>query len=114
LKKGYSIQTVKVKIIPGFLAFSLYLLTLVLGLWAIGLIREIYLVIYTQFSLDASLASVIDYLLILIMGLVFVGFAIITAEYHRQHIGQPSSWRLFIQSLAVEIAIPILAFILKQ
>jgi uncharacterized membrane protein len=107
-------ETFRTKIVPATLAILLYLLTLALGMWDIYLIREIFLLIYaTVTSTLASSAVLIADILVLVLGIIFVGFAFTTAEYHRKHFNQPSSWKLFAQTLAIEAIFPLLAFFMN-
>ncbi len=101
-------------IVPAVLAILLYLLTLALGMWDIYLIREIFLLIYSSITstLGSSAVFFAD-ILVLILGLILVGVAFITAEYHRKHFNQPESWKLFAQTLAVEAIFPLLAFFMN-
>ena len=106
-------DTLKTKILPAIYTGILFLVTLVLGLWDIYLLREIFLVIYAQFSYDVALASTLSMVVVLILALVYIGFIFITAEYHRKNFNTPASWRLFAETLIVEAAIPIIAFFMK-
>jgi hypothetical protein len=52
------------------------------------------------------------YGLILFLAIGFLIFLIASTEYHRKRIGRPESWRLFGWTIAVELAIVILYYIL--
>jgi hypothetical protein len=106
-------EQLKTKILPAVYTVFLYILTLVLGLWDIYLLREIFLVIYAQFSYEVGLASVMGMVVVLILALVYLGFIVITAEFHRKHFAQPESWRLFAQTLIVLVIIPIIAYFMN-
>jgi pilus assembly protein TadC len=107
-------ETLRTKIIPGALAILLYLVTLGLGLWDIYLIREIFLLIYLSLNPTGGPNAVfIADILVVILGLIFVGFAFVTAEFHRKHVNQAVSWKLFVQTLAVEAIFPLLAFFMN-
>jgi hypothetical protein len=110
---GLRMENFRVKILPAIYAVFLYLLTVILGLWNIYLLREIFLVIYAQFSYNVALASTLSMLVVLILSLVFLGFLIFSAEYHRKHFGQPESWKLFAQTLIIQVLIPIIAFFMQ-
>lgn len=101
------------KILPGIYTVFLYVLTLILGLWNIYLLREIFLVVYAQFSYNVAMASTLSMVVVLILGLVFLGFIIFSAEYHRKNFGQPESWKLFAQTIIIEVLIPIIAYFMK-
>lgn len=106
-------ENFKIKILPAIYTVFLFLLTVVLGLWDIYLLREIFLVIYAQLSYDVALASTLSMVVVLILALVYIGFVFITAEYHRKHFAQPTSWKLFAQTLIIQALIPVIAFFMK-
>ena len=94
------------------LAIVLWLLTLGLGLNCIYLIKEIFYLIFSSLGGSMITAERIALGLVFILGLAFTVFVIGTAEYHRNHVGKRESWRLFAWSLAVEVSITILYYIL--
>ena len=107
-------DTFRTRVLPGVLSVLLYLITLFLGIWDIYLIREIFNVIYIQFTTSGTYtAYLLGGVLVLILVLAFIGFLLVTAEFHRKHVGQSASWKLYAQTLLVEAIIPILAFFMK-
>ena len=96
----------------GALAFVLWLVTFALGLECIYISKEMFILIYTALGGSAVLAERYALALILILALVTLVFIISTAEYHRKHFGKPESWRLFARSLAVELSIIVLYYII--
>ena len=107
-------DTFRTKVLPGALSVLLYLITLILGLWDVYLIREIFYIIYAQFSSAGSYTGfLLSGILILILGLTFIVFMFVTAEFHRKHVGQSVSWKLYAQTISIEAIIPILAFFMK-
>lgn len=100
------------QIASAVLAFVLWLLTFALGLNCVYLVKEIFYLIFS--SLGGNMITAEQYALGLVffLGLACTIFFIGTAEYHRKHVGKRESWRLFAWSLAVEVSIVILYYIL--
>jgi hypothetical protein len=94
------------------LAFVLWLLTAVLGLEAIYIVKEIFYLIYVALGGGVGQAEQFVPVLIFFMALAYLVFIIGTTEYHLKRIGRPESWRLFGWSLAVEVSLLILYYIL--
>lgn len=94
------------------LAIVLWLVTFILGLECIYVLRELFYLIFV--SMGGSIAKAESYALALVflLALALLVFIIGTAEYHRKHPGTRESWRLFGRTLAVEISIIILYYIL--
>lgn len=97
-------------ILPRILALVLWLISLVLGLFDIYFTREIFYAIYARFSTLAGPAIGIGNAIIYIMAIVYLGFVVMTSEYHVKNVGKPESWNLFTKTLIVELAIPSLAY----
>lgn len=94
------------------LAIVLWLATVILGLQDIYAVRDIFSLALVRLGGTLKDAEHFSPWLVLILGMFFVFFIIGTSEYHRKHVGQPASWRLFAGSLAVEAGILILYYIL--
>jgi hypothetical protein len=94
------------------LAAVLWLITFGLALNAIYALKEIFYLVSVRLggSMEQALASAFG----LVWCLGFVGLVVMigTTEYHFKHVGQPKSWRLFAWTLAVEISILLLYYIL--
>jgi hypothetical protein len=97
-------------VLPRVLAVLLWLATVILGLADIYFALQIFVTVYARFFNDPGPAGVLYYVLLLILPLIYLAVIVLTGEYHLKHAGQPGSWRLFAQTLAVLIAIPLLAF----
>jgi len=97
-------------ILPRILALVLWLISLVLGLFDIYFAREIFYAIYARFSTQAGLAIAIGNAIIFIMAIVYLGFVVMTSEYHARNVGKPESWNLFTKTIVAEYAIPFLAY----
>ncbi len=94
------------------LAVFLWLLTFAVGLESMyDLLQLIYLG-YGALTGDVKAAEAFALFLVIILGIAFLGFIIVSTEYHRKHFGKPESWRLYARSLAVEVSIIVLYFIL--
>lgn len=94
------------------LAFVLWLLTAVLGLEAIYIVKEIFYLIYVALGGGVTRAEQFAPVLIFFLALAYLVFIIWTTEYHLKRIGRPESWRLFGWSVAVEVSLLILYYIL--
>jgi hypothetical protein len=94
------------------LAVFLWLVTLVLGLETIYVTRDLFSSIFVGLGGSLSTAEHFAPWLILILALIFLVFIITTTEYHLKRIGQPVSWRLFGWTIAVEVSILILYYLL--
>jgi len=97
-------------ILPRILALVLWLISLVLGLFDIYFAREIFYAIYARFSTQAGPAIAIGTAIIFIMAIVYLGFVVMTSEYHIKNVGKPESWNLFTKTIVAELAIPFLAY----
>lgn len=96
--------------LTGVVALILYLATLALGLLDIYAGREITWAIYARFSTSAGPALLIGNSVVVILALVYLGFVVVSGEYHRKNVGQARSWKLFVGTFAVEFFVPILAY----
>ncbi len=103
-------KAISTTILSRVFAFILWAITLVIGLLDIYFGYNIFLSIYAHFSTVAAPATAIGYLLLLILGLLFMAFVIFSTEFHLKHVGKPESWNLFYRSLVIELAIPFLAY----
>jgi hypothetical protein len=97
-------------ILPRALAFILWVVTVVIGLVDIYFAREIFWAVYARFSTESNLAAALGDVVLIVGALIFLGFVIMTSEYHVKHVGKHESWDLFTLTLVVEMAIPLLAF----
>jgi hypothetical protein len=97
------------------LALGLWALTSVVSFLEILTVRAIVLRVYSHFAMTsgfytrkAMAAQSLGMGTLVIMGIACVAVAIGCGEYHLNHFNQPSSWRLFVRTIAVEVAILIL------
>ena len=99
-------------IAAGVLAFVLWLVTFGLGLEGIYIVHQIFLLIYIYFRGSLRTVEMLSLILVFLMGLALLLFVIGTAEYHRKRVGRPESWRLFGWTIAAELSILVLYYIL--
>ncbi len=99
-------------IAAGVLAFVLWLVTGGLGLEGIYIVHQIFLLIYTYLGGNLRTVEMLSLILVFLMGLALLLFVIGTAEYHRKRVGRPESWRLFGWTIAAELSIVVLYYIL--
>ncbi len=93
-------------------ALVLWLVTVGLGIADIYFVREIFFAIFARFSTDGRTAALLGDLLVMVCAIVLVGFVVATAEYHRKRLGKRESWKLFIWTLGVELAIVLIVFLI--
>lgn len=93
-------------------AAALYLATVAVGMLDVYFIRELFFVIYARLSQDNAPALFWSDVIVVLAAIGFVVFAIVTGEYHRKHYGERRSWRLFVWTLAVGLALPLIVLLL--
>jgi len=96
----------------GLLAILLWLVTFGLGLESIYELKQIYILIRMRFGGSLDEANSASLLLVYLLGLAYLIFIIIFTEYHFRHVGKPESWRLFGWTLAAEVSVIALYYIL--
>jgi hypothetical protein len=94
------------------LAILLWLVTFGLGLEGIYIIKELYYLISVQLGGSIAQAENFVPVLVFLLAIGFLIFIIASTEYHIKRVGQPESWRLFGWTLAVEVSLLILYYIL--
>ena len=100
-------------IVPRILAFILWVVTVILGIVDIYFAREIFFALYARFSTEAGPAVAIGDVIIVVAALIYLGFVVMTSEYHLKNVGKHESWDVFTRTLVVELAIPFLAFFMR-
>ena len=90
----------------------LWLVTAILGLEAIYLAKEIFYLIYVSLGGSVARAETFVPVLVFFLALLYLVFIISTTEYHRKRVGTRESWRLFGWTIAVEISLIILYYLL--
>jgi hypothetical protein len=102
------------------LVVALWLLTVVMGLFAIPALADSLLIIYSFLFGGRGLYGATFWagvtlrnLVILLLAILFVAVVIGGGEYHAAHFNERSSWRLFARTLAVEVGALLLAAFLS-
>lgn len=93
-------------------AIVLWLLSFVLGLNTMYLLLQIFYLVFGALGGNMTQAERFAPGLVFLLGLAFLIFIVATTEYHRKHTGTRESWRLFAWTIAVEISITILYYLL--
>ncbi len=98
------------------LAVALWVLTSVVGFLEILTIRAIVLRIYGHFAVTYGFysrevrgAQALGMMTLVVAGILCLGVAVGCGEYHLRNFGRPQSWKLFGRTIAVEVAIFVLA-----
>ena len=94
------------------IAVVLWLVTVVLGLEGIYLAKEIFYLIYVSLGGSVGRAETFVPVLVFFLSLGSLIFIIGTTEYHWKRVGRPESWRLFGWTLAAELSLVILYYVL--
>jgi hypothetical protein len=97
------------------MTFILWLITTVLAFWEITIAQEMVVSIYARFNqatVDNYFAAIaFGNWAVFVMAIAFIAIVIGGAEYHRTHIGQPGSWRLFRWTLTFQAIYLLISFI---
>ena len=91
------------------LALILWIATAAVGLWEIVIVRGMLLRIYARFWSDYWPAVNLGNWAVFILGAMWLVLVVGGGEYHYRRVGRRESWRLFGRTIAVEVAILILA-----
>jgi hypothetical protein len=98
--------------LPGLLAIVLWLAVFGLGLQAIWDFMQLLSLI--RVALGGNLADIQASapIVVFFLALVMLIFIIWSTEFHIKHVGKPESWRLFGWTIAVELSIIVLNYLL--
>ena len=99
--------------LPGLLAIVLWLIQFGLGLQAIYDLMQI--ISLMRVALGGSLAAVeaSTPVVVVLLALLMLIYIIWSTEYHIKRVGKPESWRLFGWTIAVELSIILLNYLLS-
>ncbi len=100
------------QIATAILAIFLWLLTVGLGLEGIYVLKEIYYLISVRLGGSIQRAEVFVPVLMVFLGLFYLGFIVVSTEYHRKKFGHYESWRLFGWTIAAEVSLLIIYYLL--
>lgn len=100
------------KVLPGALAIVLWLVQFGLGLQAIYDLMQILSLI--RVALGGNLANIqaSTPVVVFFLALLVLIYIIWSTEYHIKRVGTPESWRLFGWTIAVELSIILLNYLL--
>jgi hypothetical protein len=91
----------------------LWLGTALVGLYEIFVMRELLYHVYVLLGgRDPGVAAALGAWGVMLLALVWIGAFLGGGEYHYQHVGEAPSWRLFGWTIAVEVTILALAYLL--
>ena len=97
------------QISAGVLALILWIATAVVGLVEIVIVRNMVLRLYGRFGSSYWSGVTLGNCTVLALALAWLALVVGTGEYHRGHVGQRNSWRLFGWTIAGEIALFLLS-----
>lgn len=108
-----NVETRPGKKLPGLLAIVLWLLVFGLGLQAIYDFMQLLSLI--RVALGGNLANIeaSTPVVVFFLALLFLIYIIWSTEYHIKRVGTPESWRLFGWTIAVELSIILLNYLLN-
>jgi hypothetical protein len=99
-------------VVPAILAIVLWLASFVLGLQAIYDLTQIISVIRVAMGAGLESTQLSIPVMIFFFALLLLIFIIWSTEYHLKRVGKPESWRLFGWTIAVELSIILLNYLL--
>jgi hypothetical protein len=99
-------------VISIILAFLLWLGSLVIGLLNLLVIRDLVIAAVIRAGGSPESASVLTILAVFVSAIILIGVIIGSAEFHYRHVGHPSSWKLFIWTMAIQLLILVLPYLL--
>jgi len=94
------------------LAIVLWLISFVLGLQGIYTLTQIIALISIRLGSSVEEAGMSSLGLVFFLALGFLVFIVVSTEYHLKRVGKPESWRLFGWTIAVELSLLILYYII--
>lgn len=97
---------------PTLLAIVLWLVSFGLGLQAMYDLMQIISLIRVALGGNVADAQLSIPVLVFFLALLFLILIIWSTEYHLKRVGKPESWRLFGWTLAVELSIILLNYLL--
>ena len=92
------------------LSLILWLGSSTLGLLNIIVVRDLTIAAYIFSGGSPEGASIIAILTVIVAAMAVIGVIIGGAEFHYKHLGQPSSWKLFVWTIAIQLLIMVLPY----
>lgn len=105
-------QVKRTPLLTSLLALVLWLLTFALGLECINTLKDLYIYVLVRLGQTTEQAETLAPALVFFVGFAFMIFVIWSTEYHIKKLGESASWRLFGWTVAVELSIEILYYLL--
>jgi len=110
------------RLATGWAALALWVCTMVVGIFEISVLQDLVLRLYSWLASQDGLqlqrygrsywnSVTVGTATVMITTLLLVIFMIATGEYHYRHYGTRRSWRLFGWTVAIELAILGLAYL---
>jgi len=97
-------------IVSVILSIILWLGNFLLGLLNIIVIRDLTLAAYIFSGGSPEGARVFAILAVFLAAIVLIGVIIGGAEFHFRHLGHPSSWKLFIWTIVIQLLVLVLPY----
>jgi hypothetical protein len=92
-------------------ALILWLVTAALGLVEVYLLRQTVMRLHARFVTNTPVTMMLGQVVPVIAGFIWMFFAIGSAEYHLKKVGTSGSWKFFAWTVAIELLILILYFV---
>lgn len=105
-------QVKRTPLLTSLLTFVLWLVTFALGLECINTLKNIYIYVLVRLGQTSQQAELLAPAVVFFVGFAFMVFVIWSTEYHIKKLGERQSWRLFGWTVAVELSIEILYYLL--
>ncbi len=97
-------------ILARVLAFVLWIGTAIVGLQAFAVVVDV--VMWLLFTRISPRAAPMGLWTLIPLGILWIAMVVGGGEYHYRNVGQPKSWRLFGWTIAIELLILVLPFLL--
>jgi len=98
---------------PSLLAIVLWLVSFVLGLQAIYDLMQVIALIRVSLGGNLNQIQLSAPVTVFFLALVYLIYTIWSTEYHLKRVGSPESWRLFGWTIAAELSIILLNYLLS-
>jgi hypothetical protein len=99
-------------IISALLAGLLWLSTAVLGFLNLVSVRDIAMITLTDAGRSPEEVGFLTILAVMTATIGFIALVIGGAEYHYKHIGHPSSWKVFVWTITIQLLILLVPYFL--
>lgn len=94
------------------IVFVLWILSLVLGLYAIYSLQETVITLYAMSGgREQSIAGLLRWIALAVSAVLWIGIMLAGGEYHMKHAGAPKSWKIFAWTFGIEIAVILIGLV---